>query len=204
MRSQEAPCTLGLLSSFYVSGLTSSVHGQSFEAASVKPWTPEVKQPYTISGGPGTNDPGRFYAPHISMATLLTRAFDIQIDQIEGPAWLRDVSSGSYFTVMAKVPAGAMKEEFGKMLQNLLAERFHLKLHIEKRDFPGYELVVDKSGTKLKEVVPAQDAKQGELTAREIIDSAKGDDGFPKVSGPRTMAKPLATAPSAPNIRSER
>ena len=37
------------------------------------------------------------------------------------------------------------------MLRNLLAERFHLKLHVEPREFAAYELVVSKKGPKLKE-----------------------------------------------------
>ena len=37
------------------------------------------------------------------------------------------------------------------MLQALLAERFHLKIHYEQRDLPSYALVVGKSGSKLKQ-----------------------------------------------------
>ena len=36
------------------------------------------------------------------------------------------------------------------MLQSLLEERFHLKLHHEMRDFPVYLLTVGKGGAKLK------------------------------------------------------
>jgi len=53
------------------------------------------------------------------------------------------------FDLDAKTPPGATKEQFRAMMQNLLAERFHLKLHIESREFPGYELVVSKAGLKL-------------------------------------------------------
>ena len=40
------------------------------------------------------------------------------------------------------------------MLQKLLTDRFHLTVHHETRDFPGYELVVAEGGTKLKEAAP--------------------------------------------------
>jgi uncharacterized protein (TIGR03435 family) len=44
------------------------------------------------------------------------------------------------------------------MLQNLLAERFHLVLHHETRNFAAYELVVDKGGPKLGGLAAGDDA----------------------------------------------
>ena len=35
------------------------------------------------------------------------------------------------------------------MLRNLLAERFQMKLHIESREFPAFEMVAAKGGAKL-------------------------------------------------------
>lgn len=42
---------------------------------------------------------------------------------------------------------------FGPMLQSLLEDKFHLKVHRETREAPTYELVVAKSGSKLKPAV---------------------------------------------------
>lgn len=100
---------------------------------------PEIQQPYTITGGPGTNDPGRFRATRIGMSDLLARAFDVSTDQLAGPAWLRDFASMDFYTVVATMPPDTPKEQFQKMLQNLLVERFHLVFHRETRNFPGYE-----------------------------------------------------------------
>ena len=55
------------------------------------------------------------------------------------------------FDVVAKVPAGATRDQFRTMLQNLLAECLRLKLHRETRELPAWELVVAKSGLKIKE-----------------------------------------------------
>ena len=52
------------------------------------------------------------------------------------------------------------REEHSRMLQPLLAERFHLKAHIEQREMPVYNLVVDKGGSKLK-AATADDASKG-------------------------------------------
>ncbi len=49
-------------------GPTSVVEGQTFDAASVKLFSQEIPQPYTITGGPGTTDPSRFRAPRIPIA----------------------------------------------------------------------------------------------------------------------------------------
>jgi uncharacterized protein (TIGR03435 family) len=51
------------------------------------------------------------------------------------------------------------------MLQAVLADRFHLKVHSETRVVPTYDLVLAKDGPKIKEVAPADvdaDAKDSE------------------------------------------
>src|SRR5439155_21091075 len=47
----------------------------------------------------------------------------------------------------------ATAAEIRIMLQNLLADRFKLKLHEENREVPGYALVVAKGGAKLERVL---------------------------------------------------
>jgi uncharacterized protein (TIGR03435 family) len=168
-------------------GSANLAEGQTFDVASVKPFSPEIKQPYTITGGPGTDDPIRFRAPRIGMTALLTRAFDVSTDQITGPAWLRDLSSSTY-TVVATMPPGTTKEQFRTMLQNLLAERFHLVFHRETRSFPGYALVVDKGGPKFKEVASAVPADPPPDTRSMGILGPRGPDDFPTLPpGPRTV-----------------
>src|SRR5439155_11317218 len=67
--------------------------------------------------------------------------------QIAGPSWL----DSERYDIAAKIPKGATKEQFMLMLQSLLAERFKLTLHREKKDLPMYALVVGKNGPKMKE-----------------------------------------------------
>jgi uncharacterized protein (TIGR03435 family) len=75
-------------------------------------------------------------------------AYDVKEYQISGgPSWL----DSERYDVAAKVPQGATKEQVGAMWQNLLAERFGLKLHHESKEFQVDELVVGKNGSKLKE-----------------------------------------------------
>ena len=49
------------------------------------------------------------------------------------------------------MPPETTKAQFQTMFQNLLMERFHLVFLHETRNAAGYDLVVDKGGTKLKE-----------------------------------------------------
>jgi uncharacterized protein (TIGR03435 family) len=46
------------------------------------------------------------------------------------------------------------------MLQNMLAERFHVKTHKENRSVPVYALAVSKSGPRLKPGTGNQDCRQ--------------------------------------------
>jgi uncharacterized protein (TIGR03435 family) len=178
----------------FASSVVSAAGEPTFDAASVKLASPDVRPPFPITGGPGTNDPGRFTAPRIIMFELLRRAFDLAGDQIVGPAWLRvdpqhPANTPSY-AVIATMPPDTTKEQFQKMLQSLLVERFHLAFHHETRNFPGYELVVDKGGPKFKEVTPTGAAKSdADRDPRAVLTGRKGEDGFPVAPGSRRFSQ---------------
>jgi uncharacterized protein (TIGR03435 family) len=101
-------------------------------------------------GGPGTSDPGQVTFSNLSQQALVAIAYDVQDYQISGPGWL----ATERYDIVAKIPKGATKEQFRVMLQNLLAERFHLTLHHETKDLPQFALVVAKNGPKLKAAAP--------------------------------------------------
>lgn len=66
-----------------------------------------------------------------------------------------------------------------EMLQTLLAERFKLRVHVEKRDLPGYVLVVAQGSPKFSGAIDEQAepmrAAFGDAPAQPLIghDSAK-------------------------------
>ena len=66
------------------------------------------------------------------------------------------------YSIVAKVPSGATKDQFNQMLQGLLVERFGLVFHHEMKNMEYYELVVAKSGLRLKEAEPAPDVAAAE------------------------------------------
>jgi uncharacterized protein (TIGR03435 family) len=128
----------------------------TFDAVSVKPAGPFVPGSMGMRGGPGTNDPGRIISTYVMLKNVLMKAYDLRPDQISGPAWMDDYSIGdsNFFSITATMPPSTTPERFRLMLQNLLAERFHLAVHHETREFPGYELVVASGGPKLREAAP--------------------------------------------------
>lgn len=79
------------------------------------------------------------------------------------PEWVKTDRYNIDAKVAAEDVAAFQKLKRGEhnaMLQPLLAERFHLKAHIEQREMPVYDLVVDKGGSKLKDAT-ADDASKG-------------------------------------------
>jgi len=124
----------------------------TFDVATIKPAAPPTMGGGMVrmmgpSGGPGSKDPGRINYPFVTVKNLLMIAYDVKSYQISGPPGL----DSDRFEIHATMPPDTSKEDFKLMLQNLLAERFLLKLHRETKELPMYSLVVGKKGAKLKE-----------------------------------------------------
>lgn len=149
-----------------------------FEVASVKPAAPPSggRGAFIGSrGGPGTDDPGRISYTGFPLQALITAAYQIKAYQLSGPAFMNDFESR--FDIVAKIPAGATKDDVRVMLQNLLVDRFKMTLHHETKELPLYELTVGKNGPKMKASVEDPNApKPGEGPLPPI-----GKDGFPQL-----------------------
>lgn len=128
----------------------------AFEVASVKPAPPVVDgTDYSMHGGPGTDDPGQITYPHTWLGRVLTVAYGVAFDRISG---LPDWAENQGYSIVAKIPPNTTKDQFNLMLQNLLAERFHLTLHHVTKDFTVYSLLVAQGGPKMKPSPPDADA----------------------------------------------
>jgi uncharacterized protein (TIGR03435 family) len=101
------------------------------------------------NGGPGTQSPGQFNCSNATVTMMVSQAFGLKPYQL--PSAMTD---GPKFDVAAKIPAGATREQIKTMLQNLLVERFKLAYHYDKKEMQVYDLVVAKSGLKMKESPP--------------------------------------------------
>jgi len=119
-----------------------------------------------------------------SLSDIVARAYGVVPSQIAGPDYLRT----ERFDILATLPAGSTEEQVPQMLQALLAERFGLKVHREKRETGIYALVLSKGGLKMKpstaeEIAPepmegdqTQNTPFGKMTIRQI--PGKGMIGF--------------------------
>ena len=120
----------------------------TFEVASVKPHVAAAghSEGSSQEGGPGSGAPGRITVSNRLLRSMLIEAYGIRNFQIEHPAWVGE----NRYDIVAKVPAGATKQQAQIMMRNLLKERFQLQIRREKRDLPVYALVPAKNGVKMK------------------------------------------------------
>ena len=123
-----------------------------FEVASVKRARPSsfMRQ----SGVPESNNPGQIAYISEPLSMILSLAFGMPEEQISGPGWL----GTEKYDIIAKNPPGATKEQFQRMLQTLLTQRFALAVHHEPKNISGYELTVAPGGLKLR--TPEADTTQ--------------------------------------------
>jgi uncharacterized protein (TIGR03435 family) len=114
-----------------------------FEVASLKPAQPDPTGRGIIRPAPGGQ---RYVATNVPLRLLLTVAYSVKGDQITGgPDWV----DTARFDMNAAAARPSNSDELHLMLQNLLAERFHLRFHKETKQLPIYALSVDKDGPKL-------------------------------------------------------
>jgi uncharacterized protein (TIGR03435 family) len=102
---------------------------------------------------------------YVSLRDCVRIAFDVKFYQIEGPAWI----ASEHFNISARLPEGAPQNMVREMLRNLLADRFRMKFHREKKDFPVYALTLGKEPLKLSETAD-EDATANAESARPAMD----------------------------------
>jgi uncharacterized protein (TIGR03435 family) len=117
-----------------------------FDAASIRPVGPGIMD-QRHTGGPDTDSPTLYRQTKATISDMIRVAWNVKPNQVVSAI---PIDSDS-FDVVARIPEGATRNQFREMLRNLLAERFSLKAHVETREFSGYELVISKTGLKVKE-----------------------------------------------------
>jgi uncharacterized protein (TIGR03435 family) len=148
----------------------------SFEVASVKPAPPLDMTKVAAGQMPhiGLNiDGAQVDIGWLTLQQLLCYAYTIKPHQLEAPDWTKE----QHWDILAKMPAGAKKEQVPEMVQALLAERFKLSIKKGSSEQSVYALTVAKSGLKLKESdpdpAPAPAAAEGEKPEEKPL--AKGE-----------------------------
>jgi uncharacterized protein (TIGR03435 family) len=113
-----------------------------FDVATVKPSDP--------------NRPGKLFTVrglevmtiNTTLADLITMSHNIHVRQIvNGPSWMEQDKYD--LTGRPKAEGVPNTEQLRGLIRSLLADRFKLTTHTDKRDLPAYALTVVKSGHKL-------------------------------------------------------
>jgi uncharacterized protein (TIGR03435 family) len=155
---------------------------QSVPAAAPKFEVASIKPSQRGRAGGVRLDGALFTSSGIPLRNLIYSAYGVPAWTVSGgPAWL-DTDA---YDIAATLPPGAPKEQINAMLQELLAERFKLKIHREMRDYSVYALVVAKDGPKLK---ASADGKSGFKTGRGHLEIYRASMPFSSVTcGARTQ-----------------
>jgi bla regulator protein BlaR1 len=127
----------------------------TYDVSTVKPHDP------AHPGGSFGVREGRFVAVNAELRNLIAEGWGVRPDQVAGePAWADDERwdvigkvTDADDAVLKKIP----KKDTQHMEQTLLAERFHVKVHIETRTGRVLNLMPAKSGIKLKMLESVQD-----------------------------------------------
>src|SRR5262249_29840318 len=135
-----------LLAALQALSLTSQTQKPTFEVASLKR---NVDRILTVSGvQPAAG--GRLSAKAATLKQLVVAAYQVKEREIiGGPDWI----NSERYDIEGKAadPVG-WDSGLRQMLQTLLAERFHLRVHTESKEMRVYALTIAKSGPKLKKL----------------------------------------------------
>jgi bla regulator protein BlaR1 len=122
----------------------------SFEVASVKPNKSDAP-PYSNfplnTGDPYVENGGHFVATNWPLVTYIFFAYKLMGNQgrpllSQLPSW----ATTDRFDIEGRATGTPTKDQMRLMMQSLLAERFKLGLHTEKREIPVLALVLTKAG----------------------------------------------------------
>jgi uncharacterized protein (TIGR03435 family) len=134
----------------------------SFDVASIKEWV-DGKGPAALGNVSLVRSGDTIISRCTNLAALLSYAYRLTLAvPVTGiPSWGKGGCGGTFqntFAVEATMPPGTTEEQSRQMMETLLADRFKLEAHWEKKDMPIFVLVIGKGGFKLKPSDPAKDA----------------------------------------------
>jgi uncharacterized protein (TIGR03435 family) len=126
-----------------------------FEVASIRPSA--ISDRSEVSVGVHI-DGAQVRAIALSLKEYVGIAYRMKVSQISGPDWI----GSERYDISAILPEGGKEAQIPEMFQALLVDRFQLKSHPEKKDFPVFALLPGKAPLKLKEEPASPDDDKDE------------------------------------------
>ncbi len=133
-----------ILLAMLISGGATAAAQTTFAVASIRPSSEAVK---FENDGETKLLPNTLNMRDVTIETCIKWAYGVQRAQVSGPA----VLTSERYDIVAKTDGPASSDEMKAMMQALLAERFKLEFHHEKRELKSFALTVAKGGPKLKQ-----------------------------------------------------
>jgi uncharacterized protein (TIGR03435 family) len=133
---------------------------------------------------------------NLELRRIVASSFRIQDKMVFGPDWMDSVR----YDIEAKGSPTANSPEVWEMMRSLLAERFHLKYHLETRVMPAYVLVAARGGHKLVkgedgECAAAVKAGQASCDAIQFLPFGMGIRNMPLAALAAGVARRLQDRP---------
>lgn len=127
----------------------------SFDSASVRPF--QVPATGWAWGKPKM-DPEHFSIPGAPLRFIILQAYGLDDYQLTG---LPDWAAKQFYTITATTAAPATPDQMLLMLQQLLAQRFQLKVETISKLQPVWAIVAAPGGPKLRPLPPGQSCARG-------------------------------------------
>jgi len=138
----------------------------TFDVIAIHPVSPsDPRRACSIKATPGGNG---YLARCVNVKIMISLMYKIPARQITGaPDWVTD----ERFDIDARTDKSYNIDDLHTMFQNLLAERFGLKFHVEKKEGNIYALTIDSSGLKMK---PNTTPEDFQIPVNNTIDGFTG------------------------------
>jgi len=146
----------------------------AFEVASIRP-APGMP-PQGVNAGVRING-AQIRTSFLTLKDYIGMAYGLKVYQISGPDWI----GTDRFDISGTLPEGSLPAQVLDMMQTLLEERFQMKFHREKKEFPVYGLVVAKGGFQMKEAEPLE---KPDARATQEFTGAGSNQGISMNLGP--------------------
>jgi len=124
---------------------------QAFEVASIKV-TEGRERDSLLNGVKAT--PGGVTVRSLSLKGCIAWAYHVFEYQVSGPEWM----ANDLYEIAAKAPGATSEANLRKMMQRLLADRFHVGVHHVTKEMQAYVLSVGKDGPKFHDSKSEGDA----------------------------------------------